>query len=813
MSINEHHRRTLRVCVGLAMTAGALGVGPSQAQAQGAGLEEIIVSARFREENLQETPLAITAFTGETMEARNLTDVTMLDTFSPNTIIQPLGAGWGSTAAAFIRGVGLGDNSLSFEPGVPIYIDDVYHGRPQGAILDLLDLERVEILRGPQGTLFGKNAIGGTIRLVSRKPEGDNTGFAEVTTGRYDRLDVRGSYDISLVPDKLFARFSASSKQRDGYFDILDYECVNGPGSLGGGGTGILPGATHTAFGVPPNGPGPIPLPPTDPVDLHSQLGPQDIRAEDGCVVDTLGGENVATGRAAFRWLASDSVEVNLSADLTQMDQEGPSDKYTFLNPAFNFNQQFSDNVAEPIFGLPYDTRFITDSPYTGYHRFGSDPLFNRDVQNINQMEHWGVAGTVEWQVSDNVQFKSITSYREFENTFGRDSDGTPLPVDHTWDTSIHEQFSQEFQLTGIARDGRLDWATGFFYYDADDSNQGWNFLYPFILSTNNHKDTQTIESWAVFVHGTYDINDVLSITAGLRHTDDEKNVNVFRQDFRTGAVIIPNTAVSVEAQELSPKIGLNWQLNDNLMTYVQWATGFRGGGFGPRPANPLQVAAFDVEEVETFEGGVKTDLRDGRLRVNSAVFFSEAENQQQGTQEFDSSGAIWFRTVNTGKSEYYGLEVEVLSNPLDQLQVEASVGYIHYDRVDPGVSGLCRRLPDGSLCTAPRTPEWTAAVGATYDWSLDNGSTISVRGDAVYQSKMFFGTDPVNGFQDDLTLLNARITWNSQNQDWSVALFGTNLTDEEYFHGKLSLVGVLGREQGNIAAPREWGLAIKRSF
>ena len=121
-----------------------------------------------------------------------------------------------------------------------------------------------------------------------------------------------------------------------------------------------------------------------------------------------------------------------------------------------------------------------------------------------------------------------------------------------------------------------------------------------------------------MFVHGTYDINDVLSITAGLRYTDDQKDVNVYRQDFRTGAVIIPNTAVSVDAQETSPKIGLNWQLTDNLMTYVQWATGFRGGGFGPRPANPLQVAAFDVEEVETLEGGVKTDLRDGRLRVDS---------------------------------------------------------------------------------------------------------------------------------------------------------------------------------------------------
>ncbi|MBN1237324.1 MAG: TonB-dependent receptor, partial [Gammaproteobacteria bacterium] len=342
---------------------------------------------------------------------------------------------------------------------------------------------------------------------------------------------------------------------------------------------------------------------------------------------------------------------------------------------------------------------------------------------------------------------------------------------------------------------------------------QGWNFLYPYILSTNNHKDVQTIESWAVFVHGTYQLNDRLSLTAGVRYTDDQKDVNIFRQNFVTGDVIIPNTGVSVEAEEVSPKLGLSWQLRDDLMTYVQWATGFRGGGFGPRPANPLQVAAFDVEEQETLEAGVKTDLAGGRLRLNSAVFYSEYTNQQSPSQEFDASGAIWFRTVNTGKSEFYGAEVEVLANPLEALQVDASVGYVHHERVDPGRSTLCRYRPDGSLCPAPRTPEWTAAVGTTYDWNLGNGSTISLRGDLTYQSKMFFSTDPINGFQDDLTLLNARLTWISSDQAWSAALFGTNLTDEVYFHGKLSLVTVLGREQGNVAAPREWGLTVKRSF
>ena len=167
----RHDLLRIAIAASLCVPAGAMGQEV---------LEEIVVTARFREENLQQTPLAISAFTGDVLEARGATSTLDLDAFVPNAVIAPLGAGWGSTAAAFIRGIGLGDNSLSFEPGVPIYIDDVYHGRPQGAVLDLLDVERVEVLRGPQGTLFGKNTLGGAVRIISRKPLGDGTGFLDV---------------------------------------------------------------------------------------------------------------------------------------------------------------------------------------------------------------------------------------------------------------------------------------------------------------------------------------------------------------------------------------------------------------------------------------------------------------------------------------------------------------------------------------------------------------------------------------------------------------------------------------------------------
>ena len=757
-------------------------------------IEEIVVTARWREERLQETPLAISAFSGENLAAKNLVNITDVDQFAPNTVIQPLGAGWGSTAAAYIRGIGLGDNSLSFEPGVPIYIDDVYHGRPQGALFDLLDLERVEVLRGPQGTLFGKNAIGGTVRMISRKPQGDGSGFLEVTYGEFDRIDVRGSFDVALVEDKLFARVSASSKNRDGYFKILDYECVNGAGSLGPGGT----------------------LPP-----LGSVLGPNDIRTESGCVVDTLGGENVNSVRASLRFLASDDFEANFTVDYSKEDNEGPADKYTVIDPTFGLGltDLWNQIVAIPSYGIGYDDRFITNSPYTGYHRFGPDDITGRDVQNVRLLDHWGVSLVLDWNLGENIHLKSVTAFRDFENTFGRDSDGSPLPEDITWDTSKHDQFTQEFQLTGTAFGGSLDWAAGIFYYDANDSNQGWNALYPLFFVAQNHKDVQTVENTAFFVHGTYDLTDRLSITGGVRYTEDDKTVNIFRQDQLSLAIIIPNTMVTVSAEEVSPKIGFNFQVSDDVMTYASWSTGFRGGGFGPRPSSPAQVASFDIEDADSYEIGAKTEWMDNRVRLNAALFYNEHHTPQSPSQDIDSDGNLWFRTINTGEVEIWGAEVELLAQPTDAFQIEASLGHLDFYRADTGGSTLCSRDSSGNKCPGLRTPEWSGALGLTYTWELGNGSAMSLRGDAIYQDKVWFSaddpaaSDPSIGFQESHTVVNARMSWVSPDETWEAALFGTNLTDEVYFHGKLSLVAILQRQQGNVAAPREWGISLRRNF
>ncbi len=187
---------------------------------------------------------------------------------------------------------------------------------------------------------------------------------------------------------------------------------------------------------------------------------------------------NVQSGRVALRFLLSEAVEFNLIGDLTSQRQEGPADKYTVIDPNGGFfTAGWNAQVAAPIFGagVGYDQRFLTNSPFTNYSRFG-DPLTNRYFPNINDLQHWGVSGTLEWRLSETLALKSVTGYRRFWNRFGRDSDGSPLPVDGTYDDNRHRQLTEELQLTGTA--GALDYAVGGFYYDARDTNQGYNYLY-----------------------------------------------------------------------------------------------------------------------------------------------------------------------------------------------------------------------------------------------------------------------------------------------------------------------------------------------
>jgi iron complex outermembrane recepter protein len=783
---------------------------PTAPSDQSPGLEEVVVSAQRRTENLQTTPIAITAISGALLESRNLDNITDIGAFVPNAVIQPLGAGWGATMAAFIRGVGLGDNILSFEPGVPIYVDDVYMGRPQGSIFDLLDLERVEVLRGPQGTLFGKNAEGGTVRLISVKPQGDNSGSASVTYGKYNRLEARGMADVALIEGFLNARFSFSSKKADGYFKLFDYVCLNGAGSLGSLQPAIAPGSN--------------------------------------CQTGTLGGENVQSGRAAFRFLINDKTEFNLVADITVQNQEGPADKYTVIDGTNGLNAGWGAltyaGLGVPTAGpagfigkpIAYDNRFITNNPYSGYSQYGTDPISGRNVPNENDLNHWGVAGTLDWQLTDSLSFKSVTAFREFRNQYGRDSDGSPLSENSTYDDAFHQQFTEEDTFTGKV--GPVDWAAGGFYYSANDSDRGYDVLYPCTAQNPNvciHEQdnyvSQTTKNWAFFVHSTWHITDPLSVTGGARYTSDQKDATISVINFSPFPATLGSSGdvvgqyVPLSARHTDYDISVNYQFTPELMGYVRYSTGFKGGGFSPRPSDALQTVPFKPEYLRTGEIGEKAEFWDRRVRLNTDFFYSKYLDQQTFAQQLDADGINWFREENAGTARLWGLEGELQMEPVDNLRIDSSAGYVNYWLESNGGNVLLftGNQCNGETCYSPRTPKFTGSLGIQYSMPAFGGQ-ITPRLDETYQTKVYFvtnngcftNTGPTGcgtGAQGGYGVLNARLSWQPANKKWDVSLWGRNLTDKAYFSGKLSLITFFGREEGNVAPPLEWGITFKRTF
>src|SRR5687768_3356305 len=278
-SVRAALRRTaLATLVGTCAAAGA-----NAAEEEVVELAEVIVTAQYRAEPLQETPIAITAITAADLEARAVSSAFEVAYTVPNASFRPAQAAFGNTMTAFVRGIGQNDFDFAFEPGVGIYVDDVYHPFTLGSSIELLDLERVEVLRGPQGTLCGRGSIGGAVRFVAKQPKGDDTGSISMTVGEYDRIDLRASYDFALG-ENLFARVTGVSASRGGYQDVIDFTCA-------------FPAQSGT-----------LPVMP--------------VNQANGCKLGTQGGEDVLGARGTLRWVASDRFEASFTGEVLNSDAE-----------------------------------------------------------------------------------------------------------------------------------------------------------------------------------------------------------------------------------------------------------------------------------------------------------------------------------------------------------------------------------------------------------------------------------------------------------------------------------------------------------
>jgi iron complex outermembrane receptor protein len=788
---------------------------PAQDAASDSVLQEVVVTARFRTENLQETPLSITAVSGEMLENQGLTNVSDLGLAIPNANIRQQSNIFGPNPQIGLRGVNTNEFIYTTEPGVAVYVDDIYHGTLTGSSMDLLDLERVEVLRGPQGTLFGKNSLGGAIRLISKSPRGDNTGNIEATYGSSNRLDLKAGYDFSVIDEKLFMRLSGVSKQIDGYQDRIDFTCqmiANGTPQL----AGTLP-----------------------------QEAPSNAAKNGDCKIGENGGSRTNAARAMLRYLATEDLEMNLAVDYSRTVAEPGADSLLKgYNPTDVLHGLYNTLVIQPRFGMRYnDDRFVTGDPYKTYANY-NDPVGGARWPTDQTTDSWSAAGKVDYNITERVHLKGVVAYRTYDSDWTSDGDLTAFDLSTTLNLQHHSQKSAELVLSGALFANRLEWTTGAFYYDSTSRLGGYvtfgQLSFLGIIPNFDQNDGFTTESKSAFAHVVYNLTDALSFTAGVRETDETKQYTFDHTGFLTIA-----DPLEYGGNHFDWKVGLDYKFADATMLYGVVSTGFRSDGAQPRPFVPAQLRSVPGEEITAYEIGLKSDFFGHRLRMNFAAFLNDYDPRittrigyqcnpanatdpgaffpissnpcPAGTPLAGQTGFLWINYFSApGKAR--GAELELTAAPIESLALNASAGFYTYD-------GGAARGEDGFIDASVRDqPRLNVSFGAQYAFTFTQGS-LTPRLDWFYQSERTSGDvrfpqrDPYN-IVPSYSVANARLTFDSTDKRWSASLSAENLFDKFYWI-------TLGSERSNDpnndvpiynrsgvpSRGREWALTFRRTF
>jgi len=778
MKTSLDRRIPRRFLTGASLTAlacAAAFVAPSAAQAA----DEIVVTAQFRSQNLQDTPIAITALTGEMLDVRGQTNLT--DLRAPNLTAEPAPGIFGPAAQIYIRGVGQFDSNFAFEPGVGVYIDDVYYSTVFGNSFDLLDLERVEVLRGPQGTLAGKNSIGGAVKLYSKKPDGETSGFIEAQTGSYDLASVRAAGNLTIVPDRVFLRLSGKGKHVNGYIDRIDYACAN-PGS-------------------------PLPSLITDDTG--------------DCRLGRLGGGNEVGLRAQLRMLPTDKIEINLSADYFDSSGDPGASILIEARPA-----------ANELNGVTYGPQFESPNPYTSYATYRGTATSSYDAIAKSELTSWGLAGTIDFDLTKNLQFTSITSYREAESYFVVDNDESPIPKSESIGKPTQNQFTQEVRLNATLGE-LIDLTVGGYYYEGNAVQGGRNLIGSIGADFVTADDVDS-ESKSVFAHAIVHVTEDLNVTGGVRYTDDTKTFTHTRSlvdgGFSPAVNPIDGRSATFDKDIVDYRAVIDYRWSPSFFTYAQFSTGFKGGGVNPRVFFPNQVVPFEEEKVKAYEIGFKSNFLDNTVRLNVAGFLNDYTNIQIQTStpffnvnlpvndditspDYNPAAGSFPASVflNAGDVRQKGGEAELSYAPNDRLLIEASVSYLKgkYTELLPQATASSLTL-DMEL---PFAPHWQTDLGIQYEFPVGSGS-LTPRLDYHYQSGSFGGAvnDPRNRLESR-NILDARLTYRTADEDWEASIGVSNLTDDFFYYSKFDIFAAAGYVTGTPSRPREWFLTVKRNF
>jgi len=745
--------------VAISTSALAQQVDPTASRSQGASMiEEIVVTAQKRSEDIQKVPIAITVLSGEQLNEQGIRRAEDLSIGVPNLqISQPLGQG---LPVFSLRGISMSDFSLSQNGPIAVYYDEVYKGNWAIMGLGFFDLERVEVLKGPQGTLYGKNTTGGAINLIARKPNFETGGNLSAGFGNYDHYSADGALEVALG-ETLGARVAFTMDRADGTME------------------NVYPGAPDA-----------------------SSTRQHGIRT-------------------SFRFKPNDIVDLTLRASTT------------FQNPRAYAIPGIPgpDGIGAPIynlFGIPGGFR-------TG---LGRREINAPEIRRQGFRSH-AVAANADIRLSDAITLTSITSWDQGTMRVYEEGDGTPLKLGNHSYYGRTKQITQDLRLTSEFS-GPFNFIVGAFYgdekiwnhtdlrffmdidvnddgaIDAQDCVDGGFF----IACNYFNRFRQEKTSVAAYSDFTYELTDRFTLRGGLRYTRDEGDLKDFYAQLRAPDQtplfnIIPGsetdpfatTSMDFEEDNVSGKIGVDFDLTDTTMLYVSYSRGYRGAAFNAQAFfSPDELSIAEPEKLQSVEAGFKTELFSRRVRFNGSAFWYEYKNQQ--VLDVDPDTAVQ-TLINLPKSRIVGAELDLQARATDYLGVSLAVGYIDSE-VRKGLSqGI--DISGNRLVSAPRF-----TLSSAVDWSIPLGQwgAVDARVDAAYASKQYYDLlNRASTTQDGYWLMNSRIRIHPDDDRYGVALWAKNLTNTFYHTNKIDVMDGWGYIYNHINEPRTYGITFDMKF
>ncbi|WP_408591352.1 TonB-dependent receptor [Novosphingobium sp.] len=660
----------------------------------GSGIGEIVVTAQKRAENIQNVPIAISAVSSQFLETRGITSIDTLGSIAPNVKIERAPSNK-TISQISIRGSVTINPAVTWEPAVGLYLNGVYIAKAQGSIFDVADLERVEILRGPQGTLYGRNALAGAVNLVPKMPSGKLGLKAEATYGNYNYWKGKVVLDLpAFGPFSL--KLSGQVQKRDGFIKVV-------------------PNPYPQAFlAGPPSGDR------TNDLDGKSAMVQLRFHPEGSAFT------------ADYMFDYSKFDQRPDYAQLVRVNKNGlPQDIFDPNSPGYAFGGAF------------FPLNLYVNPQRQSSASIDGNPLYERS-------RTYGHALTMALDLGD-ATIKSITAYRNLKWSDRLDLDGSPLPVAYTGrDTSFYS-WSQELQATGKALDNKLNYVTGLFYYKEKAETLGPQSFFGGGSAFQSDYGSHT-EAFAAYAQVDYNLTDAFKVTVGARYTHEKKDVRRYLKVLNNPATPVVNlpygSVPDAKYNNFSPALTLAYQATRDINLYARFAQGFKSGGFNGEtndfraPTAACPTGAIELcnpyrpEKVDSYEIGLKTKFADGRVILNFAAFWDEHKDIQLSV--FTANGAASSIVKNAAKARIRGLEIETVLHPVDALTINGSLAFLDpkYKSYIEAVNGVDTNVADNRAF--PHTPKTTASVGADLRVARGDWGRLNLNGDLSYVASYY---------------------------------------------------------------------------